>query len=188
VSPLLRVGRKSGVLSAFLPAAAAARVGRLVIGVAVAVTWLAPAPATAQDHSELILGLGGGMSYYSISTRADTGTILRGSVSYSPLPFLVVEGGARWHGCVDCHRFAVVEAGVQLLHRGERFSPFAAVGGGRSSDPEFMGTEWGLHSSVGSWVWWTPEWGLQLELRGRQVGSGAYMGELSAGVARRFWP
>ena len=107
----------------------------------------------AQDQSEFIIGLGGGMSLYSISTRFDTGTIVRGSVGYSPIPWLVVETGARWHGCPDCDSFSILDGGLQLRLPGDRLSPFAAAGGGRSSDPEFMGSEWGLYAAVGGWLW-----------------------------------
>lgn len=140
----------------------------------------------AQDQSEFIIGLGGGMSLYSISTRFDTGTIVRGSVGYSPIPWLVVETGARWHGCPDCDSFSILDGGLQLRLPGDRLSPFAAAGGGRSSDPEFMGSEWGLYAAVGGWLWLSGDWGLQLEARGRQVGSGAHMGEFTVGGARRF--
>lgn len=145
-----------------------------------------PAGGAAQERSDVVVAAGVGMTFYAISTRVDTGSIFRGSLAYGPLPWLLVEAGARWHRCPDCHGFSVVEGGVQLRRPAERVSPFVAVGGGRSSDPEFMGSEWGLHASVGSWFWLPDNWGLQLELRGRQVGSGAHMGEFSVGVARRF--
>lgn len=158
----------------------------LSVGFALVVSATLCPSLVAQDQPEFIAGLGGGMSLYGISTRFDDGTILRGSVGYSPMAWLVMEAGARWHGCFDCDRFSILEGGVQFRRPGSRFSPFASAGGGRSSDPEFMGSQWGLHVAVGSWLWLSDNWGLQVEARGRQVGSGDHMGEFTAGVARRF--
>jgi hypothetical protein len=158
----------------------------LSFALAVVMTVTAPPGLVAQDPPEFIAGLGGGMSLYGISTRFDDGTILRGSLGYSPIPWLVLEAGARWHGCFDCDRFSILEGGVQFRRPGSRFSPFVSAGGGRSSDPEFMGSEWGFHVAAGSWLWLSDDWGLQVEARGRQVGPGDHMGEFTAGVARRF--
>lgn len=160
--------------------------GQVGIGVVLCLGFLLPGAVRAQETGEIVVSMGGGMTLYSIDTRFDDGTVLRGSVGYSPLPYLMVEGGGRWHRCFDCDRFLVGEAGVQLRYPGPRWSPFVSVGGGRSSDPGFMGPEWGLHAAVGSWLWLSEEWGLQLEARGRQVGHSNYMGEFSLGGARRF--
>lgn len=130
--------------------------------------------------------LGGGATFYAISTRVNTGWIGRGSIGYSPVPTLLFEAGARRHGCFDCHSFSIIEGAVQVRRPGGGFSPFAAIGGGWSSDPEFMGSEWGLLAAVGTWFWFPSDWGLQFEARGRQVGRGDHMGEFSVGVARRF--
>lgn len=160
--------------------------GRIRTGLVLVVGVLFAGACQGQEAGEVVAAVGGGMTLYSIDTRFDDGTVLRGSVGYSLLPYLMVEGGGRWHRCFDCDRFLVAEAGVQLRHPGPRWSPFVAVGGGRSSDPGFMGPEWGLYAAVGSWLWSSGGWGLQLEARGRQVGQDDYMGEFSVGAARRF--
>jgi hypothetical protein len=159
------------------------RVGMVVGMVLVAA---APSGVSGQEAPEVVVGLGGGGSFYSIVSRTDTGVLLRGSLAYSPTPHLVVEGGARWHDCVDCTRFLIGEAGVQLRRPGERWAPFVGAGVGISSDPDFMGNPLGLHASVGSWVWLSDTWGIQLEARGRQVGRGDHMGEGTVLVSRRF--
>jgi hypothetical protein len=144
--------------------------------------------AEAQEAGDWIVSLGVGGTLYGIETRFDDGTLVRGGVGYVLSPNLMVEGGVRRHGCFDCDRFLVLDAGLQARHRGDRFSPFLAAGGGLSSDPGFMGSKWGAHAAVGSWVRLSGAWDLQLEVRGRQVGisSSDYMGEVSVGVARRF--
>lgn len=157
---------------------------RVVVGMALVAA--APFGASGQEAPEVVAGLGGGGSFYSIVSRTDTGLLLRGSLAYSPVPHLVVEAGARWHDCFDCTRFLIGEAGVQLRRPGERWAPFVGAGVGFSSDPDFMGDAWGLHASVGSWLWLTDGWGLQFEARGRQVGGGDHMGEGTVLVTRRF--
>ncbi len=142
----------------------------------------------AQQTGDWIVSLGAGGTLYSISTRFDDGTVVRGGVGYVLTPALMIEGGLRRHACFDCDRFMIVDAGLQARHRGDRFSPFVSAGVGLSSDPEFMGSGWGAQAAVGSWVRLGGKWDLQLELRGRQVGfsSSNHMGELSVGVAHRF--
>lgn len=152
--------------------------------IAVAIAMLMPAAAEAQEPPELLVGAGVGGTYYCIVTRCNTGTIARASVGYSPIPSVMIEGGARWHHCFDCDRFVIGEGGVQVRYPASTVSPFLSAGGSLSSDPEFMGDEWGLYAAVGSWVWLSRSWGLQLELKGRQVGSD-HMGELSLLAARR---
>lgn len=162
---------------------------RVLIALTVAVPALVWAgTAQAQEAGDWVVSLGAGGTLYSIETRFDDGTILRGGVGYVLTPTLMIEGGLRRHGCFDCDRFLIFDAGVQARHRGDRFSPFVAVGGGLSSDPEFMGRKWGAQAAVGSWVRLSNDWDLQLEARGRQVGfsSSSLMGEFSVGVARRI--
>ena len=162
---------------------------RVVITLVMGIMALAPArTAQAQEAGDWIVSLGAGGTLYGIETRFDDGTLLRGGVGYVLTPNLMVEGGVRRHGCFDCDRFLILDAGLQARHRGDRFSPFLAAGGGLSSDPGLMGSKWGAHAAVGSWVRLSGEWDLQLELRGRQVGvsSSDYMGEITVGVARRF--
>jgi hypothetical protein len=165
-------------------------VGRLVVATfAMGIVALASArTAQAQEAGDWIVSLGAGGTLYGIETRFEDGTLLRGGVGYVLTPNLMVEGGVRRHGCFDCDRFLILDAGLQARHRGDRFSPFLAAGGGLSSDPGFMGSKWGAQAAVGSWVRLSGGWDLQLEVRGRQVGvsSSDYMGEVTVGVARRF--
>lgn len=151
-------------------------------------TVLAPSAALGQRPSSAVVGLSAGGTYYCIVSRCDTGTTLGLLAGYDVTRVLSVGATARWHACADCDRFLIGEGGVQLRYPGRVFAPFVAVGAGLSSDPEFMGDEFGLHAAVGTRFWATPGWGLQLELRGRQVGRGDHMGELSLGVTRRFGP
>lgn len=161
---------------------------RVMITLTLAVPALVWAGAAqAQEVGDWVVSLGAGGTLYSIETRFDDGTIVRGGVGYLLTPTLMIEGGLRRHDCFDCDRFLIFDAGVQARHRGDRFSPFVAAGGGLSSDPEFMGRRWGAQAAVGSWIRLSSLWDLQLEARGRQVGfsSSFYMGEFSVGVARR---
>lgn len=142
----------------------------------------------AQEAGDWIVQLGAGGTLYGIETRFDDGTILRGGVGYVLTPTFSIEAGLRHQRCLDCDRFLIVDAGLQARMDGGRFSPFLAAGAGLSSDPGFMGRKWGAHSAVGTSIRLVGPWDLQLEARGRQVGlsSSDYMGEFSAGVARRF--
>ena len=160
-----------------------------VLHFSVAILALGSARATqAQEPGDWIVSVGAGSTLYVIETRFDDGTLLRGGVGYVLTPTLMVEGGLRRHGCFDCERFLILDAGLQAHHRGDRFRPFVAAGGGLSSDPGFIGTKWGAHAAVGSWIRLSGKWNLQLELRGRQVGvsSSGIMGEFTIGVARRW--
>jgi len=163
-------------------------VGVLLVACAVAwpvaVVW--PVALEAQQRSDLVVAVGGGGTYYCIITRCGTGGTVVGLVGYGLAPSLMVVASGRWHDCFDCRRFLVAEGSLQLRHRGRRMQPFVAAGVGVSSDPDFMGDKVGLHAAVGTWLWLSPRWGLQAELRGRQVGRGDAMAELSLTVARRF--
>lgn len=145
-----------------------------------------PAALVAQQPGAAVIGLGAGGTYYCIVSRCDTGATLFGMAGYALTPALSVGATARWHGCPDCDRFLIGEAGAQLRYPGRVLQPFVALGAGLSSDPAFMGDQVGLHAAVGTWIWPTARWGLQLELRGRQVGRGDHMGELSLGIGRRL--
>lgn len=147
---------------------------------------LAPPQARAQQADGAVVGGGGGVTYYCIVSRCNTGATLVGLVGYAPRPFLVIAGTGRWHACFDCDRFVMVEASLQLRHPGRTVQPFLGVGAGLSSDPEFMGDRFGPHVALGAWLWPSPRWGLQAEVRGRSLGSGDRMGEASLAVARRL--
>ena len=163
------------------------RLGVLLLSVAIVAVGSART-TQAQEPGDWIVSVGAGGTLYGIETRFDDGTLLRGGIGYALTPTLMIEGGLRRHGCFDCERFLILDAGLQAHHRGDRFRPFVAAGAGLSSDPGFMGTKWGAHAAVGSWLRLSREWDLQLELRGRQVGvsSSDTMGEFTIGVARRW--
>ena len=145
-----------------------------------------PVRAAAQESAAAVVGAGVGGTYYCIVSRCDTGTTILGMGGYAPAPFLLVEAAVRWHQCFDCDRFVIVEGGLQLRYPGRRLEPFVAGGVGLSSDPEFMGDQFGLHAAAGTWIRVSPRWGLKTEVRGRQVGGGDLMGEASVAVAYRF--
>jgi hypothetical protein len=142
--------------------------------------------AGAQERAELTAGVGAGATYYCIVSRCDQGAIGRISLGYRPASVLAFEGAAAWHDCFDCDRFLVGEAGIQLRRPGPKLEPFVSAGAGLSSDPEFMGDRWGLYAAAGAWAWLPSRWGAQLELRGRRLGRGNDMGELSLTLGRRI--
>jgi len=144
----------------------------------------------AQQRGDLLGSIGAGGTLYAVDTRLDEGSIIQGGLGYALTPAWTLEAGVRRHGCFDCDRFWIVDAGVQWQRPGERFSPYASAGAGRASDPGFMGTEWGPYGSVGSWMQLNKTSKLKLELRVRQLGGGMRspdgMGELTLGVAHRM--
>jgi len=157
-----------------------------IAGCITVLSMFLPAAAVAQTASPLVLGAGVGGTFYGISTRTNTGTALVGLVGYDLGPNLMIEAGVRRHQCVDCDRFLIAEGGLHLKYPGRTFSPYVAGGYGVVSDPEFMGTEHGLHAAVGVWLWPERPWGLRTEVRGRQAGKGDGMGEASVLLTRRL--
>jgi hypothetical protein len=151
----------------------------------VLVLFAAPSAAAAQ-HATPLVSAGMGGTFYCIVTRCNTGTTVFGSAGVDFASFLHVEATVRRHLCFDCDRFLVAEAGLHAQYAGPVFTPYAGGGFGTSSDPDFMGTVTGFHAEVGTWVWPWQNWGVRIELRAREVGSGNHMGELSASGARRF--
>lgn len=139
----------------------------------------------AQVGGDLILGAGGGVTFYCLDTRCDSGTTLLASLGYAPTPHVVIVGSGRWHGCFDCDRFLMVEASLHVRHPGPTWQPYAAAGLGMMSDPEFIGTRFGGHVGAGTWWWPSPSWGLQADVRGRHVGRGDGIIEVSLAVAHR---
>jgi hypothetical protein len=146
------------------------------------------AQSRSQEKGDLVASLGAGGTLYAVDTRFDDGFIVRGSLGYVLAPAWMITAGVGRHSCFDCDRFWIIDGGVQWQRPGERFSPFVSLGGGRASDPGFMGTESGPHASVGSRFALDDTWGIQLELRvrtlGRAVGGPDGMGELTVGVTR----
>jgi hypothetical protein len=164
-------------------------------GVALAVTALLPLAGSAQapdgeavrgPGSPWRLGVGAGWSYYSLVSRGNEGVVFSAVGSYTPTPRLRVEAGVRRMECADCFRFLMAEGGVQLRLPAGAWVPFLAGGVGVTSDPEFVGTRGHLHTGLG--IALEPRdrpWGLQFEVRGRQLAPGDRMGEVTLGVTIR---
>ncbi len=146
------------------------------------------ARAHAQDRVRFVTGLTAGGTYYCIVTRCNTGQTVGALAEVQVAPALALELAARRHGCFDCDRFFIADAALVLRYPARIVQPFFAAGVARSSDPEFMGTQLGLMGAAGAWAWFQPAWGAKLELRGRQVGRGDGMGELSVALGYRFGP
>jgi hypothetical protein len=151
-----------------------------------AVALAAPAPASAQAAGDFFAAAGAGGTYYCIVTRCNTGTTVGALVAYGPLPFVMLEAGAKRHFCFDCDSYVITEAGVQLRYPHATVQPFLAAGVSRHSDAEFMGTYTGPQAAAGVWVWPWTGWGMHAELRGTRVRAGNHLGELSLSLARRF--
>lgn len=156
-----------------------------ILAVLASVTFGSPAVG-AQEAGEMVASVGTGGTYYCIVSRCDTGTTFLGTAGYGVRPSLMVLGSVRWHECFDCDRFVIAEGSLQLRHSGEKVEPFVAIGAGLSTDPDFMGNRFGPHAAVGAWLWPSEAGGVRSELRGRRLGKGNGMAELSVAVARRF--
>lgn len=164
-------------------------------GVAVLVAACLPLAGAAQgqgggavpgEGSFWRLGVGAGWSYYSLVSRGNEGIVISAVGSYTPTPRVRVEAGVRRMQCADCFRFLVAEGGIQLRLPLGVWVPFVAGGIGVTSDPEFVGTRGHLHAGLG--IAREPRdrpWGLQFEVRGRQLDPGDRMGEVALGVTIR---
>jgi hypothetical protein len=147
----------------------------------------APAPASAQDAGALVAAAGVGGTYYCIVTRCNSGTTVGALAAYGPLPFVMIEAGAKRHFCFDCVRYFIAEAGVQLRYPHVTVQPFLSAGASWNSDPEFMGEHTGPYAGAGVWIWPWADWGLHAEARGRRVmDTGSGIGEVALSVARRL--
>jgi hypothetical protein len=107
--------------------------------------------------------------------------------SYTPTPRVRLEGGLRTMQCPDCTRFVVAEGGIHLRLPLGRWAPFLSGGVGVTSDPDFVGT--GEHVFAGVGVVREPEdrpWGIQFEVRGRQLDPGNRMVEVGLGLTVRI--
>jgi hypothetical protein len=142
--------------------------------------------AAAQQSKGIVVGANVGGTYYCIVSRCDTGTTVGVMAGVDATRALAVEAAVRRHYCFDCDRFVIAEAAAVLQYRRRLISPFVAAGASYSSDPDFMGDHVGLLAAAGAWVWPDRRWGMRLELRGRQVGRGDAMGELSLSLVHRF--
>jgi hypothetical protein len=145
----------------------------------------ASSPAAAQERA-LHVGIGAGGTYYCIVSRCDTGIIIGPVGSFHFTPVIAVEAAVRRHFCTDCDRFTVAEAALLFLYPQRVVSPYVGGGVSLSSDPDFMGDEVGLLAAAGAWVWPGRRWGMRVDARGRQVGRGDAMGEVSLALVRRF--
>jgi hypothetical protein len=148
----------------------------------------AEAQSRGQARGDRVGSIAAGGTLYAADTRFDDGIIVRGSVGYALTPAWMLEAGVGRHACFDCDRFWILDAGVQWQRPGERFRPYVSIGGGRASDPGFVGVEWGPYASAGSRIALDGLWGVQAELRVRQLGLAVRgadgMGELTVGVTR----
>lgn len=147
----------------------------------------ASSAAAAQSSKAIVVSAGAGGTFYCIITRCDSGTIFGVTAGYGLTPAVAVEAGVRRHSCFDCDRFVIADAALVLQLSARTVSPFAAIGVGWSSDPEFMGNEVGLLAAAGVAIWPSRTWGIRTELRGRTVGRGDGMGELSVSVSYRMF-
>jgi hypothetical protein len=148
-----------------------------------------PAGLAAQSAGSAVVGAGAGGTFYSISTRSNTGTIVSGVAGYELLDGLSLEAAARRHFCFDCERFTIGDISVQLRRPARALSPFLSAGFGVSSDPDagFMDTHFGMHAGIGAWAESRGGWIARLEGRVRRVGGpGDAMGEVGVVVARRI--
>jgi hypothetical protein len=170
---LLRAAAVSVAVAASLPLAAGAQAGE--------------GEVDQHQGSRWQVGVGGGWSYYSLVSRGNAGTTIFALGSYTPTPRVRVEGALRGMRCADCTRFLMAEGGVQLrLPLGE-WAPFLAGGVGVTSDPDFVGTREHVFAAVG--MAREPAerpWGLQLEVRGRQLDPGNRMVEVALGLTLRL--
>jgi hypothetical protein len=163
-------------------------VGRRIIAgmVPLLVAAAIPPAASGQDAAAFVVGGGVGGTYYCITTRCNQGTVLAGIAAIGVGRFVQLEAGVRRHFCFDCDRFMIGEGTVLVRLPDRTLSPFAGAGFGVSSDPEFMGSRWGVNAAAGTWIWPLPRWGLQLSIRGRSVGRGEAIGEAAVIVGHRF--
>jgi hypothetical protein len=143
-----------------------------------------PAEGSAQESRGLAVGVGVGPSFYCIVTRCDEGTVVRALAEYGLTSTLLLEADAGWHRCFDCSRFLLLDAGVQARRPRGALRPFLSGGVGVVSDAELMGTRLGAYGAVGAWFGAWERVALQLQLRGRLLGSGDHMSELTLAVAR----
>lgn len=143
-------------------------------------------PGGRETESPWRVGVGVGWSYYSLASRADAGTVISATGSYTAWPILRVEASVRTLRCADCFTFVMAEGGLQVRLPLGDWAPFVAGGLGVTSDPEFVGTRAHLFTGVGAAL--EPgarPVGLELEIRGRQLDAGNRMVEVSLGVTLR---
>jgi hypothetical protein len=165
-------------------------------GMAVAVATAIPLAGRAQtgegegaqdEGSAWRVGVGAGWTYYSLVSRADAGTMISAHGSYTPTPRIRVEAGVRTMRCADCSRFVVGEGGVQLRLPLGDWAPYLSGGAGVSSDPDFVATRDHFFAGIG--VVREPRdrlWGLQFDVRGRQLDRGNRMVEVGLGLTIRI--
>lgn len=148
------------------------------------VLWVTTSAASAQEAGSLMLGAGGGGTFYCIDTRCNGGTILGLSSGVQLTPSVGAEVSGRSHTCFDCDRFLIADAAVLVQYPRARVRPYAGVGVGYSSDPGFMGSHAGVLATVGALAPLTRYWMLRADVRGRRVGSGS-MGEFTLWIHYR---
>jgi hypothetical protein len=164
---------------------------------AVALAAALPLAGTAQtgegrvggdEGSPWRVGVGAGWTYYSLVSRADAGTMISAQGSYTPTPRIRVESRVGTMRCADCSRFVMGEGGVQLRLLLGDWAPYLVGGAGVISDPDFVGTREHFFAGVGTVH--EPQdrpWGLQFDVRGRQLDRGNRMVEVGLGFTIRIF-
>lgn len=136
--------------------------------------------AAGESASPWRVGIGAGWSYYSLVSRSDEGTTLFALGSFTPSPHIRVEATVRRMGCFDCERFVMAEAGVHFRLPMGAWAPYLSGGGGVTSDPDFVGTRGHAFAGVGTaWEQEEGPWGVQFEVRGRQLDPGSRLVEVT---------
>jgi hypothetical protein len=157
-------------------------------------TAMLPGAATAQvapgapASGSFLVSASAGGTFYCISTRCGSGTLVAAAAGYELVNGVSVEAAVRRHYCFDCDSFTIGDVSVQLRRPGRAVSPFLAAGVGVSADPGafFMETTFGPHAGLGVWVEPRSGWVARLEGRVRRLGRGEGMGEAGIVVGRRL--
>jgi hypothetical protein len=134
----------------------------------------------AQKPAGITIGGGVGGGWYCYETTCDAGTIFGLSSSLQLTDAITVEVSGRSHGCFDCNRFLIGDAGILLRYARPRVRPYAGAGIGHSSESDFHESHLGLFAAVGaSFPVKDDQWGLRADVRGRRLGTSNWITELT---------